>query len=122
MNDCGSTYPASCPTLLGMSVSVELGFCAADRREMLLATFDDQMAVLDAGVFQARLGVVLAFVVADEAFFVAPFGRIGQPLIVELVRPDELPVGSRNATGHYGEHDDCEQAISHKIIPTMERQ
>src|ERR1035441_8738148 len=34
MNDCGSTYPASCPTLLGMSVSVERGFCAVDRREM----------------------------------------------------------------------------------------
>jgi hypothetical protein len=67
-----------------------------------------KMAVLDAGILQARLGVVLLFVVADEALFVAPFGRVGQTLVVELVGPDEFPVSRRHVVGDRDECDDGE--------------
>ena len=77
-------------------------------REMFLPAFDDQMAILDAGVFQARLGVVLALVIADEACFVAPFGRVGQALVVELIGPDQFPISRRCAAGGRDEGDDGE--------------
>ena len=44
-------------------------------------------------------GVVLAFVIADEALFVAPLRRIGLSGLVELVGPDQLPFGSRQRCG-----------------------
>ena len=55
---------------------------------MFLPTLDDQVAGFDAGILQTRLGVELAFVVTDEAFFVAPFGGIGESLVIEFVGPN----------------------------------
>ena len=36
-------------------------------------------------------GVVLLFLVADKATFVAPFFRGGMPFAIEFIGPDELP-------------------------------
>ena len=57
-----------------------------------LAGGDDQLAVLDAGVFTAVFGVVLGFVVAQEADLVVPLGGVGRPVAVELVAPGEFPI------------------------------
>lgn len=55
------------------------------------AGFDDEFAVFDAGVFWSCPGVELGFVVTDKAFFVSPFGGVGEAGLFELVGPDELP-------------------------------
>ena len=54
-------------------------------------SFDDEMAVFEARVLEAVGGVVLLFLIADEATFVAPLFGIGMPLAVEFIGPDELP-------------------------------
>ena len=64
------------------------------------------MAVLDAGILQARLGVILLFVVAEKANFVIPFGGVGQTLVVELVGPDQFPIRRRRAVGDRDEGDE----------------
>jgi hypothetical protein len=68
---------------------------------LFLAGLDDEMAVLDAGVFQAPGSVELGLVIADEAFLVDPLGGIGQAvgIVLEFVGPDE-GVGRRRGTGN----------------------
>ena len=54
-----------------------------------LPRLDHQPTPLEPRVFAASLGVVLAFVVADQADFVVPAAGIRQALTVEIVLPDE---------------------------------
>ena len=54
-------------------------------------SFDDEMAVFEARVLESFGGVILLFLVADKAAFVAPLFRVGMPLAVEFIGPDELP-------------------------------
>ena len=52
---------------------------------------DDEMPVFEARVLESLGGVVLLFLVADKATFVAPFFRVGMPFAIEFIGPDELP-------------------------------
>ena len=52
---------------------------------------DDEVTVFEARVLESLGGVVLLFLVADEATFVAPFFRGGMPFASEFIGPDELP-------------------------------
>jgi hypothetical protein len=64
----------------------------------LPAGLDDQQAVLTAGVLRL---VPLEFLVPHEAVLVRPVIRVGSPVTVELVRPDEevALAGSRGVSG-----------------------
>jgi hypothetical protein len=69
----------------------------AGGREMFLATFENEMAVFHARVFQTPAGVILAFVIAHEALLVIPLVRVRQAVIIKFIRPDEFPIGGRGA-------------------------
>src|SRR5690606_2969862 len=67
----------------------------------VLPGLDDEVPVFDARVFGAALGVVLQLVVAPAvpADVVAPPGRVGQAVGLELVGPDELPFAVARSDG-----------------------
>src|SRR5436190_23359815 len=91
---------------------------------MLLPGFDNEHAVLDAGVFFALTRVILRLVIADETCFVIPFGRVGQPWLIKIVRPNKLPLTGRSrkaeeqqAEGKVNSHKSSHESSNQKASP-----
>ena len=82
----------------------------------------DQLSGALQGVLQSLPSVVLAFIVPDECLLIVPFGLIGQPLVVELVRPYQFPFFSVNAFLRHEKHAHREQERFHSVSLCSQRQ
>src|SRR5688572_20610431 len=74
----------------------------------LFPRLDDEDPVLDPRVLLTLTRVVLLLLVAHEPLLVVPLLRIRRPVLLELVRPDELPLGAEERGAQREEDDEGE--------------
>jgi hypothetical protein len=85
--------------------------------EFFAAGFDDEVTVLDPGILEAVGGVVLEFAIAHESFLVGPLGRIWEAVAVEVIGPDEFPLGGLGGGGEQGGGDEQGEGMHGSMAP-----